>query len=110
MCYYMSTLIAARNLSPWRKQTMKKFTSIFAIVLALVVCLGAMTACTGSETEDTKKPSSSSNGDKNESKPDSDKNESKPEGDKNESKPEEDKNEGTTESKPEEDNNASTGN
>ena len=85
---------------------MKKFTSIFAIVLALVVCLGAMTACTGSDDEDTKKPSSSATGDKNESKPEGDKNESKPEDDKNESKPEDDKNE----SKPEEDKNESAGN
>ena len=74
---------------------MKKLTGILAIVLSLVICLGAMTACTGGETEDTKKPTSSTNGDKNESKPDSDKNESKPE----ESKPEESQPE---ESKPEE--------
>ena len=109
MCYYMSTLIAARNQSPGGNN-MKKFASIFAIVLALVICLGAMTACTGSNDEDTKKPSSSTTGDKNESKPEDDKNESKPEDDKNESKPEDDKNEGTTESKPEEDKNESTGN
>ena len=93
---------------------MKKFTSIFAIVLALVVCLGAMTACTGSKDEDTKNPSSSTTGDKNESKPEDDKNESKPEEDKNEgsteSKPEDDKNEDNTESKPEEDKDQSTGN
>ena len=43
----MSTLIAARNQSPGGNN-MKKFASIFAIVLALVICLGAMTACTGS--------------------------------------------------------------
>ncbi len=95
---------------------MKKMTSVLAVVLALVVCLGAMTACTGNEPEDTKKPSSSTSGDKNESKPEGDKNESKPEDNKGEtkpeeskpeeSKPEEDKNEGTTESKPEDNTNA----
>lgn len=100
---------------------MKKLTSIFAIVLSLVVCLGAMTACTGGETEDTKKPTTSTSGDKNESKPEGDKNDSKPEDNKGESKPEEskpeeskpeeskpeeDKNEGTTESKPEDNTNA----
>ena len=74
---------------------MKKFTNIFAIVLALVLCLGALTACTGGEPEETKKPSSSTSGDKNESKPEDDNGESKPE----ESKPEESKPE---ESKPEE--------
>jgi hypothetical protein len=94
---------------------MKKFTSIFAIVLALVVCLGAMTACTGGKEDESKNPAASTPaGDKNESKPEGDKNESKPEEDKNEgsteSKPEGDKNEGTTESKPEEDKNESTGN
>ena len=90
---------------------MKKMTSVLAVVLALVVCLGAMTACTGNEPEDTKKPSSSTSGDKNESKPEGDKNESKPEDNKGESKPEEskpeaDKNEGATESKPEDNTNA----
>ena len=76
----MPTLIAARNpIYPWRTQTMKKFKNLFAIVLALVLCLGAMTACSGEKPEDTKKPSSSTNGDKNESKPEDDKNESKPE-------------------------------
>lgn len=74
---------------------MKKFTSIFAIVLSLVVCLGAMTACTGGETEDTKKPTTSTSGDKNESKPEDNKGETKP----SESKPAESKPE---ESKPEE--------
>ena len=81
---------------------MKKFTSIFAIVLALVVCLGAMTACTDNEPEDTKNPSSSTSGDKNESKPTESKpEESKPE----ESKPEQEENEGATESEPEENTN-----
>ena len=70
---------------------MKKFKNLFAVVLALVLCLGAMTACSGEKTEDTQKPSSSTSGDKNESKP----TESKPA----ESKPEESKPE---ESKPEE--------
>ena len=117
----MATLIAARNQSPGGNN-MKKFASIFAIVLALVICLGAMTACTGSDDEDTKKPSSSATGDKNESKPsdskpEDNKGESKPEESKpeeskpeeskpEESKPEEDKNEGTIESKPEDNTNA----
>ena len=96
---------------------MKKMTSVLAVVLALVVCLGAMTACTGNEPEDTKKPSSSTSGDKNESKPEDNKGESKPEESKpeeskpeeskpEESKPEADKNEGATESKPEDNTNA----
>ena len=101
---------------------MKKFASIFAIVLALVICLGAMTACSNGAEEETKKPTTSTSGDKNESKPsdskpEDNKGESKPEESKpeeskpeeskpEESKPEEDKNEGTTESKPEDNSNA----
>ena len=80
---------------------MKKITNIFAIVLSLVICLGALTACSGTADGETK-PSTSTSGDKNESKPteskpaDTKPTESKP----TESKPAEDKNEGTTESTP----------
>ncbi|MBR4971487.1 MAG: hypothetical protein IKY59_00785 [Oscillospiraceae bacterium] len=64
---------------------MKKFASIFAVVMALVICLGAMTACSNGADEETKKPTTSTSGDKNESKPTESKpTESKPAGDKNE--------------------------
>lgn len=69
---------------------MKKFASIFAVVMALVICLGVMTACSNGADEETKKPTTSTSGDKNESKPTESKpteskpTESKPAGDKNE--------------------------
>jgi cytoskeletal protein RodZ len=72
---------------------MKKFASMFAVMMALVICLGAMTACSNGAEEETKKPTTSTSGDKNESKP----SDSKPEDNKGESKPEESKPE---ESKP----------
>ena len=85
---------------------MKKIASIFAIVLTLVICLGALTACSGT-AEETKKPTTSTSGDKNESKPTETKptttqpSESKPTESKPvETQPEADKNEGSTESKP----------
>ena len=77
---------------------MKKFKNLFAIVLALVLCLGAMTACSGEKPEDTKKPSSSTSGDKNESKP----SQTKP----TETKPTEDTNQEATQ--PSSGNNATT--
>ena len=67
---------------------MKKFTSVLAIMMALVICLGMMAACSGKTDEETKKPTTSTSGDKNESKPST----SKPA----ESKPTEDKNEEPT--------------
>ena len=48
---------------------MKKFASMFAVMMALVICLGAMTACSNGAEEETKKPTTSTSGDKNESKP-----------------------------------------
>ena len=78
---------------------MKKFASKLAIVMALVLCLGVMSGCTAKADEETKKPTTSTNGDKNESKP----SQTKPEENKGESKPEEDKNDATTESKPQAD-------
>lgn len=91
----MATLIPAK-IDPMEECNMKKLTGIFALVMALVLCVGMMTACSGKADEETKKPTTSTSGDKNESKPST----SKPETDKNESKPQESKPE---ESKPAED-------
>ena len=67
---------------------MKKFTSMLAIVLTLVLCIGMMAACGGKAEEETKKPTTSTSGDKNESKP----SQTKP----TETKPTEDTNQETT--------------
>lgn len=77
---------------------MKKLIGMFAIVMALVLCLGVMTACGNKVDEETKKPTTSTNGDKNESKP----SESKPAT----TKPTEDKKEESTQ--PSTGNNATT--
>ena len=78
---------------------MKKFTSMLAIVLTLVLCIGMMAACSGKADEETKKPTTSTSADKNESKP----GQTKP----TETKPTENKNEEATQ--PSSDNNATTG-
>lgn len=49
---------------------MKKTNRILSIVLAMVLCIGALTACTGDASPETKPPVAT--------KPDSDKNEQKP--------------------------------
>lgn len=77
---------------------MKKLIGMFAVVMALVLCLGVMTACGSKVDEETKKPTTSTNGDKNESKP----SESKPAT----TKPTEDKKEESTQ--PSTGNNATT--
>ena len=77
---------------------MKKLIGMLAVVMALVLCLGVMTACGSKVDEETKKPTTSTNGDKNESKP----SESKPAT----TKPTEDKKEESTQ--PSTGNNATT--
>ena len=49
---------------------MKRMTKVLTLVMALTLCVGLMTACTGGEENPTTKPGTSST-----TKPDSDKNE-----------------------------------